>query len=147
MIAKRRKAQLLAVCAVFLSSVFSLGINVFLDKAAYSVNESVGSDAGFVQTVVSKHEIKETELPIIMYHSILKSPKKKTQYVIPPELLEEDLNYIKHAGYTPVFMKDVINFSLNNGNLPENPIVLTFDEDRFQSHPQLYRRCKHNQKR
>ncbi len=48
MISKRRKAQLLAVCAVFLSSVFSLGINVFVDKTAYSFNESVRSDAGFV---------------------------------------------------------------------------------------------------
>ncbi|MBR2620528.1 MAG: hypothetical protein IKC98_06825, partial [Firmicutes bacterium] len=113
MISKRRKAQLLAVCTILIGSLFSLGLNMLVDKAVFSVNGTAAGDSmskhttdtGSIQTVVSKHEIKETELPIIMYHSILKSPKKKTPYVIPPELLEEDLKYIKHAGYTPVFMK------------------------------------------
>ncbi|MBR3787789.1 MAG: polysaccharide deacetylase family protein [Firmicutes bacterium] len=141
MIAKRRKAQLLAVCTILIGSLFSLGLNMLVDKAVFSVNGTAAGDSmskhttdtGSIQTVVSKHEIKETELPIIMYHSVLKSPKKKTPYVIPPELLEEDLKSIKKAGYTPVFMKDVINFVLNTGDLPENPIVLTFDDGYYNN--------------
>lgn len=141
MISKRRKAHVLAVCALFISSMFSLGLNMLADKAASSVEEAAVSDNRpvqsaddmSVQTVVSKKEMTETELPIIMYHSILSNPKKKTPYVISPGLLEEDLKYIKNAGYTPVFMKDVIDFAYDKGDLPEKPIVLTFDDGYYNN--------------
>lgn len=83
----------------------------------------------------------ELELPIIMYHSILKEPKKETQYVVSPALLEEDLKYIEKRGYTPVFMQEVIDFVSNKGSLPEKPIVITFDDgyynNYYYAHPLL----------
>lgn len=127
MISKRKKAQMLAVCAIFISSMFSLGLNVLADKAVSSTDDMS------IQTVVSKQDMTETELPIIMYHSILENPKKKTPYVISPGLLEEDLKYIKEKGYNPVFMKDVISFVCDEGDLPEKPIVLTFDDGYYNN--------------
>ena len=123
----------MAVCAIFISSVFSLGLDALADMVNPTAAETDAGNSGAVQTVVSKQEMTETELPIIMYHSILKSPKNKTPYVISPELLEEDLKYIKKSGYSPVLMKDVINFVEDKGELPDKPIVLSFDDGYYNN--------------
>lgn len=133
MISKRRKAHIIAGFAICLSAVISLGLNSLSDMPGLFTSEINGNNSNAVETVVSKQEINELELPIVMYHSILKSPKSKTPYVISPELLEEDLKYIKKAGYTPVFMKNVIDFVKNDGELPEKPIVLTFDDGYYNN--------------
>ena len=133
MVSKRRKAHILAVCAVFISSIFSIGLTTLADTAVFSRSKASPAEIESLQTVVSKTEMTETELPIIMYHSILKNPVKQTQYVVSPETFEEDLKYIKKAGYTPVFMQDVIDFVNDNGELPDKPIVLTFDDGYYNN--------------
>lgn len=136
MISKRRKAHILAVCAIFISAMFSIGLNTLADMirppSAAADTDSAGADNA-IQAVISKSEMTETELPIIMYHSILESPKKSSPYIISPKLLEEDLKYIKKAGYTPVVMKDVISFVEDKGELPDKPIVLTFDDGYYNN--------------
>lgn len=67
-------------------------------------------------------------LPILMYHSVLKDPSKTGKYVITPESLEEDLQYLRQHGYQTVVMQDVIDFVYNGVPLPEKPVVLTFDD-------------------
>ena len=67
-------------------------------------------------------------LPILMYHSVLKDPSKTGKYVITPESLEEDLRYLQQHGYRTVVMQDVIDFVYNGVQLPEKPVVLTFDD-------------------
>ena len=38
------------------------------------------------------------EVPIIMYHSILKDASRSNKYTITPTVLEEDLKYLKDNG-------------------------------------------------
>ena len=38
------------------------------------------------------------EVPIIMYHSILKDSSRSNKYTVTPAVLEEDLKYIKDKG-------------------------------------------------
>lgn len=76
----------------------------------------------------------EIQLPILMYHSLLKDPSKQGKYVVSPELFEKDLQYIKKQGYTPVFMKDVIAYVEGNGKLPKKPIVITFDDGYYNNY-------------
>lgn len=80
----------------------------------------------------------EIELPILMYHGLLKDPKHQNRYVISPELFEKDLQYIQKKGYTPVFMKEVIAFVEGKGKLPEKPIVLSFDDGYFNNYYYAY---------
>lgn len=79
-------------------------------------------------------ESDEIELPIIMYHALLKDPDRQNKYVISPELFEKDLKYLKAQGYTPVFMKEVIAYVNNSGSLPRKPIVISFDDGYFNNY-------------
>ena len=71
------------------------------------------------------------DLPIIMYHSVLKS--RTGTYFVSPAQLEEDFKAIKEAGFTTVFMSEVINWVNNNGDLPAKPIVITFDDGYYNN--------------
>ena len=79
------------------------------------------------------HE-NQIELPILMYHSMLKDPVKQSQYIVSPDLFERDLRYIRKKGYTPVFMKEVIDYVNGTGFLPEKPIVLSFDDGYYNNY-------------
>ena len=79
------------------------------------------------------------DLPVIMYHSILKDPAMTGTYVLPPDQLEADLKYIKQAGYTPVLMKDVIDYTDNaDAVLPQKPILITFDDGYYNNYLYAY---------
>lgn len=74
------------------------------------------------------------KLPILMYHSILKSNKSSGKFIVSPDTFEEDLKYIKNNGYTTIVMKDLIDFVYENKDLPEKPIVLTFDDGYYNNY-------------
>lgn len=74
------------------------------------------------------------KLPILMYHSILKTNKSKGKFIISPDTFEEDLKYIKDNGYTTIVMKDLIDYVYENKDLPEKPIILTFDDGYYNNY-------------
>lgn len=78
-------------------------------------------------------EQKEVELPILMYHHILKDSSRWGKYVIGPKELEQDLIYLKEQGYETVTAEDVIQFVYHNTPLPEKPIMLTFDDGYYSN--------------
>ena len=78
------------------------------------------------------------EVPIIMYHSILKDPSRSNKYTVTPTVLEEDLKYIKDKGYTTVTIADLISYVYNDTPLPEKPIVLTFDDGHYNNYGYLF---------
>ena len=78
------------------------------------------------------------EVPIIMYHSILKDSSRSNKYTVTPAVLEEDLKYIKDKGYTTVTIADLISYVYNDTPLPEKPIVLTFDDGHYNNYGYLF---------
>ena len=66
------------------------------------------------------------QIPIVMYHSVTKTGK--SNYIIPPDLLEKDFAYIVSHGYTAVFVRDVVNFVNGKTKLPKKSIVISFDD-------------------
>lgn len=71
------------------------------------------------------------EVPIIMYHSILKS--RSGDYIIHPSEFERDLKYIKDNGYETITMTDLIEYVYNDKELPEKPIIITFDDGYYDN--------------
>ena len=78
------------------------------------------------------------EVPIIMYHLVTKNSKFVGKYGITPTELESDLQYLKDNGYETVVMKDLIDFVKSGKNLPQKPIVLTFDDGNSSDYRYLY---------
>ena len=76
-------------------------------------------------------------VPIIMYHSILKDSARSNKYTITPSVLEEDLKYIKDNGYTTVTVSDLISYVYEDKQLPEKPIILTFDDGHYNNYGYL----------
>ena len=78
------------------------------------------------------------DVPIIMYHSILKDPSRSNKYTVTPAVLEEDLKYIKDKGYTTVTIADLISYVYDDSPFPEKPIVLTFDDGHYNNYGYLF---------
>ena len=90
---------------------------------------------GFVlshQNIVVRADSEIVDVPIIMYHSILKS--RSGQYIISPDKLKEDLLWLKNHGYESVFVSDLIDFCEGKKDLPQKPVVITFDDGHYNNY-------------
>lgn len=72
-------------------------------------------------------------LPVVMYHSVVEDSSKAGPYVITVKELERDLQWIRDNGYVTVLMEDLIGFVNGEGNLPEKPFLITFDDGNYNN--------------
>ena len=85
---------------------------------------------GFPRT--AKAETPERRmLPILMYHSVLNDVPNA--YRIRPDTLEADLAELKRRGYVSVSLGEVIQFVKGSCDLPEKPVLLTFDDGHYNN--------------
>ncbi len=77
------------------------------------------------KTLLTKAE-EPVRLPVIMYHSIYTDTP--TEYTVSPRQVESDLQWLKSNGYNTVTAEQVIAYTQNRGNLPENPVMITLDD-------------------
>jgi peptidoglycan/xylan/chitin deacetylase (PgdA/CDA1 family) len=73
------------------------------------------------------------DLPVVMYHAVLKDEARHGQYVISPAELENDLLYLKRQGYTTILAQDLIAYT-QGADLPEKPILITFDDGYYNNY-------------
>lgn len=81
---------------------------------------------------------QQMQVPVLMYHGLLKDPDMHNDYVISPSLFETDLQYLKNHGYTTILMDDLIQFVETGSPLPEKPILLTFDDGYYNNYLYAY---------
>lgn len=91
-----------------------------------------------VFTLAYAKESDGTNVPIIMYHSILKDEKYHGRFVISPNEFEQDLKWLAQNGYTAVFINDIVNYVENGTPLPQKPVVLTFDDGYYNNYVYAY---------
>ena len=84
--------------------------------------------AGAFICCIARESNAEYDLPVLMYHHILKDTGRHGKFVISPDELEEDLKYLKKEGYTTVLPRDIINYQKSGIPLPEKTVMLTFDD-------------------
>ncbi|MBD7911924.1 MULTISPECIES: polysaccharide deacetylase family protein [Clostridium] len=69
-------------------------------------------------------------IPVLYYHSVLPDSevKQKNEVTISPEKLKEELQLVKSLGYTTLTMSEVNDYILNNKEIPQKSILITFDD-------------------
>ena len=102
-----------------------LFVLIFVIAAAAVTNRIYGTSS----VPVSGGDGKD--LLIIMYHSVLKDTSKIGKYVVTPDNVKNDIDYLKNNGYTFVSAQEVIDYSENNTGLPDKAAMLTFDDGNY----------------
>lgn len=87
-----------------------------------------------LEAVAVNADDSSVKFPIIMYHGLLKDPTMQGEFVISPDLFEEDLKEITSRGYTTILVQDLINYVEQNIPLPEKPIMLAFDDGNYNNY-------------
>jgi len=72
------------------------------------------------------------KLPILMYHQVSERSDKWGKFVISPSELERDIRLLAERGFTSITVDDLIAYTEGKFNMPEKPVMLTFD-DGYQS--------------
>ncbi len=90
--------------------------------------------AAAVVTVRAAAVPRGVDVPVVMYHALLKDEARHGNYVISPAEFENDLQYLKKHGYTTVLVADLIAYTRGEGELPEKPILLTFDDGYYNNY-------------
>ncbi len=67
-------------------------------------------------------------LPVLMYHGVLEDESRSGKYIISTQTLREDLAYLYARGYSSVTVADLIAYVSGKGDLPEKPVMITFDD-------------------
>lgn len=87
---------------------------------------------GSVLNALSPHTAvfsqSSAQVPVIMYHQITDEPSSVGEYVITTELLRRDFLYLKENNINPISLKQLTDFVNSAKPLPENPVLITFDD-------------------
>ncbi|MBR5152674.1 MAG: polysaccharide deacetylase family protein [Clostridia bacterium] len=90
--------------------------------------------AGGGQELPVSGKVGGKELPILMYHGICEKDSDASKFVISVRMLKDDLKYLKENGYQTVTVKDVIAYVKGEEDLPEKPVMLTFDDGNYNNY-------------
>ena len=87
-----------------------------------------GAALNAVAPYVAAFSQSSINVPIIMYHQIYENSYNCGDYIIPLELLRDDFEYIKENNFHPVSFNELSEYVKTGKKLPENPLVITFDD-------------------
>ncbi len=96
-----------------------------------SLSSSINADLIASFTPVPFPQISDrarsAKIPIIMYHDI--TATKDVDWDVTPEELEKHFQALQEGGYTPITMDRMVNHLRTGSQLPEKPVLLTFDDN------------------
>lgn len=77
--------------------------------------------------------------PILLYHRVsTDSDKLDSQYNIPPEKFEEQMQWLFDNGYQTITVSDLANLIYNGGEIPQRPVVITFDDGNLDMYKNVF---------
>ena len=82
--------------------------------------------------ILADGTIRRIRVPILMYHYVSPLPPQtdsiREGLTISPELFRAHIEFLKSEGYKTISLYEIQNALANGTQLPEKPIILTFDD-------------------
>ena len=75
------------------------------------------------------------DVPVLMYHNIADEPNDMT---VTPETFRMHMETLAENGYTAVTLDDMVNYVYYGGELPEKPVLITFDDGYYSNYEYAY---------
>ncbi len=73
-------------------------------------------------------EMKSGEFIVLAYHAVPVKAPPYDSVRISQNLFVEQMEYLRTHGYNPVSLDDILKAGDGKGHLPQNPVLLTFDD-------------------
>lgn len=82
------------------------------------------------------------KVPILMYHYISEPPADADVYrvdlSVTPDMFREQMTYLRDNGYTPIDFYALTSAIVSQSELPEKPVLLTFDDGYLDNYQVAY---------
>ena len=117
--------------------IFTLVLAIFSAFSATTAHAYVMSDTTLDQILKIFVEKEESvDVPILMYHHLDGDAYMDT--IVTPEIFESHIKVLSDSGYTGVSFEELIDYVENGIELPEKPIVITFDDGYLSNYEFAY---------
>jgi len=81
------------------------------------------------------HPAKQVTAPILLYHHIA---VKEDRYYISPDVFRQQMETLVSLGYTGITVPQLVEVLQHGGELPERPVVITFDDGDLDVYQNAY---------
>ena len=85
---------------------------------------------------------KNIKIPILMYHSI-NDNDPKNKMVLPINMFKEQMLWLKENDFNTLTLDEAM-IALENDSIPENPVVITFDDGYIDNYENAFPILKEN---
>lgn len=72
----------------------------------------------------------KTQVPVLCYHRIENG--RNDEYTVSPSGFDAQMKILKDSGYHAINPDELYQYLLYNGQLPEKPVLITFDDSRVE---------------
>ncbi|WP_312501421.1 polysaccharide deacetylase family protein [Lacrimispora sp.] len=114
----------------------SILINIILIITFSLLSISIVKSLYKIHVVSSVQPADGILVPIIMYHQVKNSGFGND--VISPKEFESDLKYLKENHYNTISMTQLIDYVHDKKELPQNPVILSFDDGYLSTYLNVY---------
>ncbi|GAB5490130.1 MAG: hypothetical protein Phog2KO_03450 [Phototrophicaceae bacterium] len=86
--------------------------------------------------------LRRIYVPILMYHYVSELPPDadaiRTGLTLHPDIFRQHIQFLAENGYTSISLQDVDDALETGSELPENPVILTFDDGYIDAYTDVF---------
>ncbi len=89
-------------------------------------------------TVYGQTDSFNPSVPILLYHHIAEENPDNNEFIISPSGFYDHMVFLKNNGYECISLDDYYYYRMGIGNLPEKPVIITFDDGYYSNYQYAY---------